>query len=300
MTNFSRKDAILLILLTVFWGLNWPVMKLGLQDFPPITFRVLSMVGALPILYLVVKQQKAPIWLTRKQFISVFYLCIPNMLLLQLCMVIGIKAMESSGRAAILCYTMPVWAVLAGLLFYRDNLSARAWSSVFLALSGALLLLATEFSSLSGQPFGTGVILFGAVAWGCGTVFLKRNTLGLPTISITFWMMVMGTSIMLLLALLFERHDWHSPTSVEWGTILYNTIFVFGFAYAIWFRLASTLPPVASTLSVMMIPVLGVFSAGWILGESPHWQDYAAIVLILISMSMVLLKPKPKIDTTRT
>ena len=37
----------------------------------------------------------------------------------------------------------------------------------------------------------------------------------------------------------------------------------------------------ASGLSVMMIPVLGVFSGMVVLGEQPHWQDYAALVLIL-------------------
>jgi threonine/homoserine efflux transporter RhtA len=43
---------------------------------------------------------------------------------------------------------------------------------------------------------------------------------------------------------------------------------------------------------VMMIPVLGVFSGMWLLGERPSWQDYAALVLILIALSSVFLTPK--------
>jgi drug/metabolite transporter (DMT)-like permease len=39
----------------------------------------------------------------------------------------------------------------------------------------------------------------------------------------------------------------------------------------------------------MMIPVLGVFSGMWILGEQPHWQDYVALALILLSLTTVLL-----------
>jgi hypothetical protein len=34
MTSLSRKDWILLVLLTLCWGINWPIMKLGVQDFP--------------------------------------------------------------------------------------------------------------------------------------------------------------------------------------------------------------------------------------------------------------------------
>jgi drug/metabolite transporter (DMT)-like permease len=56
--------------------------------------------------------------------------------------------------------------------------------------------------------------------------------------------------------------------------------------------LARTLPPIASSLSVMMIPVIGVFSGAWLLSETPHWQDYAAMLLILAAMSTVLLKPR--------
>ena len=53
--------------------------------------------------------------------------------------------------------------------------------------------------------------------------------------------------------------------------------------------LARKLPPAASGLSVMLIPVLGVFSGMWILGEQPYWQDYAALLLILLALSTVLL-----------
>ena len=41
----SRKDLWLLVLLTVLWGINWPVMKVGVRQFPPLSFRTLCMVG---------------------------------------------------------------------------------------------------------------------------------------------------------------------------------------------------------------------------------------------------------------
>jgi drug/metabolite transporter (DMT)-like permease len=39
----------------------------------------------------------------------------------------------------------------------------------------------------------------------------------------------------------------------------------------------------------MLIPVLGVFSGMWLLGEQPYWQDYSALLLILLALSTVLL-----------
>jgi len=65
-------------------------------------------------------------------------------------------------------------------------------------------------------------------------------------------------------------------------------VLVFGFAQAAWFYLARGLPPVASTLSVMLIPVLGVFSGAVWLGEVLHWQDWAAVGLMVASIAAVL------------
>jgi drug/metabolite transporter (DMT)-like permease len=61
-----------------------------------------------------------------------------------------------------------------------------------------------------------------------------------------------------------------------------------------WARLARSLPPAASGLSVMLIPVVGVFSSLWLLGETPYWQDYAALLLILVALSTVLLGGRPQ------
>jgi drug/metabolite transporter (DMT)-like permease len=60
--------------------------------------------------------------------------------------------------------------------------------------------------------------------------------------------------------------------------------------------LARDLPPIASTLSVMFIPVLGVFSGAWWLGEVLHWQDWTAVVLVMLAIATVLWPTRP-VDT---
>ena len=64
---------------------------------------------------------------------------------------------------------------------------------------------------------------------------------------------------------------------------------IFGFAQPVWLILARNLPPIASTLSVMLIPVLGtrLGRAGGS-SEQLHWQDGAAIVLMLVAIASVM------------
>lgn len=292
MTQFSRKDLVLLALLTLFWGLNWPVMKIGVRDFPPLTFRTISMLGGLAVIWLAARAQGASLALPAGARMTVIRLAIPNMLIWHSMIIIGVKLL-SSGRAAILGYTMPAWAVLSGLIFFGDRISRSALVGIALAMSGALLLLSSEFSRLSGQPVGTVLALIAAAGWGFGTVLMKRTQLDMPTISLTFWMLSFTTVIMAMLALIFEYPAIRMPHPIEWAAIIYNSAIIFGFAHVVWFRLARILPPVASSLSVMFIPVLGTFSGAWILGEVPHWQDYVAMLLILGAMSTVLFKPRP-------
>jgi drug/metabolite transporter (DMT)-like permease len=292
MTQLSRKDLVLLALLTLFWGLNWPVMKIGVRDFPPLTFRTISMLGGLVVIWLAARAQGASLAIPAGARMTVIRLAIPNMLIWHSMIIIGVKLL-SSGRAAILGYTMPAWAVLSGLIFFGNRISRSALVGIALAMSGALLLLSSEFSRLSGQPVGTVLALIAAAGWGFGTVLMKRTQLDMPTISLTFWMLSFTTVIMAMLALIFEYPAIRMPNPIEWAAIIYNSAIIFGFAHVVWFRLARILPPVASSLSVMFIPVLGTFSGAWILGEVPHWQDYVAMLLILGAMSTVLFKPRP-------
>jgi len=291
MTQLSRKDLVLLALLTLFWGLNWPVMKIGVREFPPLTFRTISMVGGLAVIWLAARAQGASLAVPAGARMTVIRLAIPNMLIWHSLIIIGVKLL-SSGRAAILGYTMPAWVVLSGLIFFGDRISRSALVGIALAMSGALLLLSSEFSRLSGQPVGTVLALIAAAGWGFGTVLMKRTQLDMPTISLTFWMLSLTTTIMAMLALIFEYPAMRLPNLIEWGAIIYNSAIIFGFAHVVWFRLARILPPVASSLSVMFIPVLGTFSGAWILGEVPHWQDYVAMLLILGAMSTVLFQPR--------
>jgi drug/metabolite transporter (DMT)-like permease len=291
MHTLSRKDWILLGLITLFWGINWPVMKIGVSDYPPLTFRTLGMLGGLPAIWAAARIQGIPLAIPQGQHATIIKLAIPNMMVWHVLVIIGVKLL-SSGRAAILGYTMPVWAVLSGLLFFGERVSKLGWLGVACALGGALLLLSSELATISGQPLGSVLVIAAAAGWGYGTAALKRSQVPMPTLALTFWMLAATTLFMAVAAAAFESAAWRWPNPTEWAAIAFNALIVFGFAHVVWFQLARTLPPVASSLSVMMIPVVGVFSGAWMLGETPHWQDYAAMGLILAAMSTVLLKPR--------
>jgi drug/metabolite transporter (DMT)-like permease len=294
MHAISRQHLVLLVALTLVWGINWPIMKVGIMGYEPLTFRVLSMWIGLPVLALVLVWRRVPFRIAREHWAALGWLTVFNMLFWHTLAVIAIQSL-SSGRAAILGYTMPVFSAIVGALWFHQRLPLRAWGGVGAAALGVVLLLWHEFVRLSGAPQGVGMMLLAAAMWAVGTQMMRRTTLPYATLTLCFWMTVLATVWMSVLAFAFERHAWGTlPSRGVWAAIVYNALGVFAFAQVAWLILARDLPPIASTLSVMMIPVLGVFSGAWWLGEVLHWQDWAAVALIMLAIASVLWPAKDR------
>ena len=193
----SRKDLLLLVALTVLWGVNWPVMKAGVRDFAPITFRVLCMAGGVVLLAMVARAQGHSLRVRRAHWPELVLLGLTNVVIWYVLAIWGVKLL-SSGRAAILGYTMPVWTALFGWLLYRDRLDLRTGLGVLAAFGAVALLLGSELATLTGRPLGTLFMLGAAAAWGLGTQLMRRRRLTEPLVVLTFWMMLMALRMLIL------------------------------------------------------------------------------------------------------
>lgn len=287
MQKLNPKQLWLLVILTLVWGLNWPVMKLGVTGMPPLQFRTMSMLLGLPVLALALYWLKVPFYMPRKHWPELILLAATNMFIWHVCIILAIQSL-SSGRAAILGYTMPIFSAVLGAMFFSSIMSKRNWLGVAAAALGVALLLWHEMTGLSGKPLGVALALTAAATWALGTQLLRRTKIDRPTLTISFWMTTLACVVMTVLTITFERDAWVMPSPTSWSAIVYNAVLVFGFAHAAWFYLARTLPPVASTLSVMFIPILGVFVGAYWLGEVLHWQDWAAVALMVVAIASVL------------
>lgn len=292
----TRRQLLVLVALTLVWGINWPVMKFGVSGtpaapaaYPPLTFRALSLWCGLPVLALALRAFGAPFAVPRSAWPEVARLALMNMLVWHAVVIVALQQL-SSGRSAILGYTMPIFAALWGWWRYGERLSWRSWTGVAAAALGVALLLSSEMGRLSGAPLAALAVVAAAAIWAVGTHLLRRSTSPLPLLTIVFWMTAATAVLLGVLAIALERAAWRWPELPVWGSIAYNAVGVFGFAHAAWFYLARGLPPVASSISVMLIPVLGTYSGAWLLGEALHWQDHAAMLAMVAAIALVLVR----------
>jgi drug/metabolite transporter (DMT)-like permease len=285
----SRRQLWALLALTLMWGVNWPMMKLSLQQLSPLYFRAITMVLGASWLFVYVAARGERMRPTGREWLTIAALGLPNVLGWHTLSIFGVQEL-ASGRAAILGFTMPIFTVLIGAAFFGERITPRVRLAVLCVSLAIGLLLWHELQRLSGRPAGVAWMLGAAACWALGTLMFRRAHLTLSPLVVTVWMLLLGSAVVWVLALSLEPPPQPASfTPLMWVSLAYGVLINYGFAQLIWFGLARDLPPATSAMSVMAIPLVGTLSATVITGEVPHWQDWLAMVFVMVAIASVLL-----------
>ena len=290
------------MILALVWGCNWPVLKYGVTELRPLTFRAATLAFAALGLLIVSKLSGESIRIPRALWAKVIALAVVNIVGWNALIVFGVQQL-SAGRSAILAYTMPIWAVLIGLGLLHEPLSKLKIAGLVLGMCGMVVLLGEDIHTLRRSPVGTLFVLGAAVTWAFGTVLLRRWKVPVPQDTLTGWMMLLGWIPIAVCVPLFDPHPLASLVTMSgtaWFAVLYNIFLAGTLAYWAWFKMARSLPVAVSSLSSLPVPVVGVLSGMLFLGERPGANEFVALSLVLASLAAVLFAPSSKADVVRT
>jgi drug/metabolite transporter (DMT)-like permease len=275
--------------LTLVWGFNWTAMKVAIADIAPFTFRTLCLGLGSGVLFAFLRASGQPLAIPRDQWRRLALIAFFNITCWNVLVVFGLSLLPS-GRAAILAYTMPAWAIPLSVLLLGERLTARKLLGLALGMAGMLLLVWDEFHRLQGAPRGALLVLGAAFTWAIGTILQKKYPVRAPLAGFTAWLMLIGGVPIYVCALLFE--DFSKLAEVSLASALgaaYNVLLAFAWAHWAWIKLATSVSVTVFSLSMLVIPVVGVFSGIFFLGEQPGWPEYAALALVLGSLATVVV-----------
>jgi len=280
--------------LTLAWGFNWTAIKVALSGVSPLTFRTLCLAVGSAVLFSAVRAGGQSLTVPKGQWPRLALLAFFNVTCWNALVVFGMT-MIPSGRAAILAYTMPAWAIPLSVWLLGERMTGRKLTGLALGMAGMALLIGEGAASLRAAPLGSLLVLSAALSWALGTVLQRRYPMAMPPAPYTAWMMLLGGIPIFAGALLLEDPGQLASIGL-WPAlgVLYNVLIAFAFAQWAWIRIATTVPVAVSSLSMLMIPVLGVFSGMVFLGERPSWAEYAALALVLGSLLTVVLPQRAR------
>jgi drug/metabolite transporter (DMT)-like permease len=289
--GLSGAGLLLLVTLSLAWGFNWPMMKLAVQEVPPWTFRTLClMIGGTALLALT--------WSTGGR-IAVPAGRLPRLALVSLFNITGWHLASAyallytgSGRAAIIGYTMPLWASLLSVLALDARITRGQIVALALGTAALALLLGDDLGALGAAPTGTLLMLLCAWSWAIGTVLIKKfDWGGMPVMALTGWQLLLGGVPVVIGWLLLEPVP--DLTALSWPALL-------GLNYAIWvamlfchtayFKLVSLLPAHVAAIGTLATPVVGVLSSALVLAEPVGASETIALLLVVAGL-FLLIRP---------
>ncbi len=269
------------------WALNWPLMKLLLQQWPPLFARGLAGVVAALILFSIARARRQPLGVPCEALSRLLFASFTNVFAW---MGFGTVAMKfvPVGEGALIAYTMPIWATLLAwpLAGVRPRLADIA--ALVLGVGGiAVLLGGNGFSFDGGRLIGIVLLFSAAILFAIGNI-LNRVPLPMPPLVVVAWQVGLGCLVMLVLGVAFEQPNYRALTAGGLACFVYMTLVPMGICYLTWFETLRRLPPTSASTGMLLVPVIGVVSAALILGEPLGLREVAAMVLTLGGVTLAL------------
>ena len=288
----SREGILLLASLTLFWGVNWPAMKLAVMGIDPWTFRVLCLaVGGGGLLLVARLTGRGRLAIPRADLKPLLVASLLNVTGWHLGTAFGLTFM-GAGRASIIAFTMPVWASVFGVLVLGERLTRARVAGLGLGVAGLGFLLVPELGQIGAAPWGAVFMLIAAASWGAGTVAVKARRWGLDTAALSGWQLVLGGVPVLVGWLLVGRPE--TLLTASWESLagaLYAMLIPMIYCYWAWFRIVAIFPASLAAIGTLAVPVIGVFSSALLTGERVGPGEIAGLALVVAALALVLIVP---------
>ncbi len=290
--GLSKTGYFLLISVIIGWGTSWPFLKIGLSEIPPWTFRGLVAPTAAFFMFSIGFFLRQNMRVPRRLWKPILLASLFNVMIWHIFSAWGIRLL-ASGQASIIGYTMPLWAVIFSMILNSERPTVQRLIGLGLGIMGLGTLTIGEFGIFTVAPLGTTMMLIAAISWGIGTTIQKRINWQMPATTLAGWQLLLGGLPITIIAVFLEQDLWPSVIqNISMAAIL-STLLVLAypilFCWFAWFRIVSEVPVSVSTVSIMLVPVIGVYSGHLILGEPVGWREISGLLLVCSALALVLL-----------
>ena len=290
------RALVLLPILWLVWGTNWPLFPLATREVSVWTFRAVSVLIAGAALLIAARVMGQSLSIPRRHWRTIavatfFYLVVWNIASTYAALLVP------SGQAAVLGFTMPLWSALISWAVLGERLSGRIVLAVALGALAVTLLMWKSFAAYAQAPLGLALGLIAGIGWAVGTLILQRGQVQVPATVLTGWQLVITALPITIGAFAFGDHQWFMPS---WSSILligYIALVPMCIGNLCWFSIVGLLPAHVAGLSSILVPVVAMVSGAVMHGEPLGPVQWLAMVCSAAAMWLALLKPNKAVAT---
>ncbi|AMG56980.1 EamA family transporter [Pantoea vagans] len=283
----SVKDMLLALCVVVAWGVNFVVIKLGLQGMPPFLLAGLRFaLVAFPAIFFV---RRPPIPL---RWLVVYGMTISfgQFAFLFLAIKLGMPA----GLASLVLQAQAFFTLLLGALLLAEKLRWNHIVGIIIATLGMFMLATAgmEGQTSAGITLTTMMLtLSAALSWGLGNItnkIIMRNR-SVPIMSLVVWSALVPVIPFFACSLLFEGQAAIVNSLLNIGLQTVLALFYLAFVatiigYAIWGNLLSRYETWRVAPLSLLVPVVGIITAALVLDEHLSGQQMLGAVVIILGL----------------
>jgi O-acetylserine/cysteine efflux transporter len=271
------------LLIVAMWGLNFTVIRFGLDEFPPFTFAAWRFaLVALPVLFVPKPNLSWGMlagigcFMFAGQFVFLFF---------------AMQAGLPPGLTSVLVQLQgPLTVVLAALVLHEHATSGQ-WLGLGVAAVGVVLIARSVEGTAS--LLAVGLALMAALTWAAGNLFF-RATHGVSLFAVTVWSSLLPTLPLGVAALLLDGPDALlspilAPTARGWGVLFYTVAPTVWLGYLLWGTLLRTYPAAKVGPISLLVPCVALGFAAWLVGEPVSGLRLVGIVVVLGGLAIGLL-----------
>lgn len=268
--------------LCLIWGFNFVVMKLGNDAFPPVLFAALRFSTGAIVLLSFSLMRKIPLP-TKSDFKWYVFCGLIQTTYFNIAIQISLNYV-SAGLTSVLTYSMPLFlSLMAHRWIPGEQLTPRKTFGIVIGIIG--LFFAMNIN-LSGSFWAVLLALSSAIAWAVANLLFKLKLKHCDSIQYTTWQMTIGAVGLLVYSLSFEHGEsyWGFMPAIY---ILFAGIVASALGFVMWNDILSRTEASKASISLLLVPVVGVISGYIFLHENLNSITLAGILFVLAGIWIV-------------
>lgn len=290
-TGIPPRALILLAVLTLVWGTNWPLFPYAIREVSVWTFRAVTLgVGGIALLA-AARGRGLSLAVARAHWgtlvaATLCYLVTWNIASTYAAVLIP------SGQAAILGFTMPLWTALIAWAVLGEPMTRRMVAAIALGALAVGLLMSQGIDAYVRAPLGFACGLLAGLGWAVGTLILKRRPVPAPALVLTGWQLLIAAVPTAVGALALADRGWFWPSWTSVAVIGYIALVPTSIGNAAWFAIVGMLPANVAGLSSILVPVVAMISGAVVHGEPLGPVQWAAMACCVGGLALALIQPR--------
>lgn len=277
---------LLLVFVTLLWGMNFAIGKIGLEQLPPLLMMALrwGLVGLLLVPFVGPPRGR---W--REVLMVSFTLGFLHFAL----MFNGLREIDAASAAIAIQLQVPFAALLAGMLL-RDRVGWRQALGMAIAFVGVAIIAGEP--RLEGRYLALAMVIAAACIWSVANIQVKLMG-EIDGMALNAWIGVFATPQLAFASYLLEDGQAAALAAADWravSSVLYQALFVVVLGYGAWYRMLRRYDVTQVMPFMLLVPVFGVVSGVLLLGEHVTLALVGGGLLTVLGVGIITLR-RPKL-----